>query len=74
MKKNIHPAYDAVTIQCACGNVMETRSTLKGRVQVDLCSSCHPFFTGKQKFVDTTGRIDRFEKKFGAQLSAKKNK
>ena len=74
MKKNIHPAYQATTVQCACGNIMETRSTLKERLQVDICSACHPFFTGKQRFVDVAGRIDRFEKKFGAQLAARKKK
>ena len=64
MKKDIHPAYSNVTIQCACGNTIETRSTLKERVQVEICSACHPFFTGKQRFVDTAGRIERFNKKF----------
>ncbi len=65
MKKQTHPEYGPVTFQCACGNVIESKSTLKGTVQIDLCSSCHPFFTGKQKFIDTAGRIDRFKKKFG---------
>ena len=64
MKKDIHPTYNNVTIQCACGNTIETRSTLKERVQVEICSACHPFFTGKQRFVDTAGRIERFNKKF----------
>ncbi len=64
MKKEGHPQYQNVSIRCACGNVIETRSTLKGVVQVDLCSSCHPFFTGTQKLIDTAGRIDRFKKKF----------
>lgn len=65
MKKGIHPNYQAASIRCACGNVIETRSTVKDIIQVDLCSACHPFFTGKQKFIDTAGRIDRFKKKFG---------
>ncbi len=64
MKKDIHPAYGTCTIQCACGSTIETRSTLKERVQVEICSQCHPFFTGKQRFVDTAGRIERFNKKF----------
>lgn len=63
MKKDIHPKYQACTIQCACGNTITTRSVL-ARVQVDVCSACHPFFTGKQKLLDTAGRIDRFKKKF----------
>ena len=68
MKDGIHPQYGPVTIQCACGNVMETRSSLKGTIQVDICSACHPFFTGKQKLIDTAGRIDRFKKKFGDKV------
>ena len=70
MKKTIHPAYAATTIQCACGNTIETRSTVPGRIQVDLCSACHPFFSGKQKLMDTAGRIDRFKKKFGGKIAA----
>jgi large subunit ribosomal protein L31 len=64
MKKGIHPKYEPTSITCACGNVIETRSTVKD-VQVEICSACHPFFTGKQKLVDTAGRIDRFRKKYG---------
>lgn len=64
MKKGIHPAYEPTTIKCACGNVIETRSTAKD-IQVEICSACHPFFTGKQKLVDTAGRIDRFRRKYG---------
>jgi large subunit ribosomal protein L31 len=71
MKKDIHPEYSAVTFQCACGNTIQTRSTLKGVVQVEICSSCHPFFTGKQKLMDTAGRIDRFKKKFGSKIAQK---
>ncbi|GAB1432651.1 50S ribosomal protein L31 [Spirochaetota bacterium] len=63
MKSGIHPKYEATTITCACGNVIETRSTVKN-IQVEICSACHPFFTGKQKLVDTAGRIDRFRKKY----------
>jgi large subunit ribosomal protein L31 len=63
MKEKIHPKYEMTTITCACGNVIETRSTLKD-IKVEICSSCHPFFTGKQKLVDTAGRIERFRKKY----------
>ena len=72
MKQNTHPEYGATTIRCACGNVIETKSTVKGTVQVDVCSSCHPFFTGKQKIMDTAGRIDRFKKKFGDKVAHQK--
>jgi len=71
MKKEGHPSYADATIYCACGNVIQTRST-KQKIQVDICSACHPFFTGKQKLVDTAGRIDRFKKKYGEHVSAKK--
>ncbi len=64
MKENLHPKYEATTIRCACGNVIETRSTSKD-ISVEICSKCHPFFTGKQKVVDTGGRVDRFKKRFG---------
>jgi large subunit ribosomal protein L31 len=64
MKSGIHPKYEMTTITCACGNVIETRSTVKN-IQVEICSACHPFFTGKQKLVDTAGRIERFNKKYG---------
>ena len=69
MKDTIHPEYGAASIRCACGNVIETRSTVKGTIQVDICSSCHPFFTGQQKLMDTAGRIDRFKKKFGTRVA-----
>ena len=64
MKKDIHPNFEETTITCACGNVMHTRST-KNDIKVDICSKCHPFFTGKQKLVDTGGRVDRFKKRYG---------
>jgi large subunit ribosomal protein L31 len=64
MREGIHPKYEATTITCACGNVIETRSTVKN-IQVEICSACHPFFTGKQKLVDTAGRIERFNRKYG---------
>ena len=63
MKKDIHPSFEKATITCACGNVIETRST-KGDLKVEICSKCHPFFTGKQILVDTGGRVDRFKKRF----------
>lgn len=63
MKKDLHPAYELTKITCACGNVIETRSTVKN-IDVEICSACHPFFTGKQKLVDTAGRIERFNKRF----------
>ena len=63
MKQGIHPNYKQTTIRCACGNVIETGST-KENIVVDVCSKCHPFFTGKQKLVDTGGRVDRFKKRF----------
>ena len=63
MKAGIHPAYEEVTVTCACGNAFKTRSTHKGDIRVEICSNCHPFFTGRQKLVDTEGRVDRFQKK-----------
>jgi len=63
MKAKIHPKYEKTTITCACGNTIETRSTSKD-IKVEICSACHPFFTGKQKLVDTAGRIERFRKKY----------
>ena len=63
MKKDIHPKYEETTIRCACGNVIETGST-RDNISVEICSNCHPFFTGKQKLVDTAGRIERFRKKY----------
>jgi large subunit ribosomal protein L31 len=71
MKKDIHPKYGPSTIQCSCGNVIETRSVMP-RMQVDICSSCHPFYTGKQKILDTAGRIDRFKKKFQDRVAVNK--
>jgi large subunit ribosomal protein L31 len=68
MKKKTHPKYETTTITCLCGNVIETRSTLKD-IHVEICSSCHPFFTGKQKLVDSTGRVERFRKKYNYQDS-----
>jgi large subunit ribosomal protein L31 len=69
-KKGIHPVYKPSTITCACGSVVETYST-RGTFTVDICSACHPFYTGKQKFVDAAGRIERFQKKYAAGQAAK---
>ena len=63
MRKGIHPKYEDTTITCACGSVIETRSTVKD-LKVEICSQCHPFFTGKQKLVDTAGRVERFKRKY----------
>lgn len=64
MKAKIHPNYDMTTITCACGNIIQTRSTAKD-IKVEICSNCHPFFTGKQKLLDTAGRVERFIQKYG---------
>jgi large subunit ribosomal protein L31 len=69
MKEGIHPKYVAARVVCACGNIIETRSTVS-EVHVEICSACHPFFTGKQKLVDTAGRIERFRRKYRVQPKA----
>ena len=69
MKQGIHPKYHEVTARCACGNTFKTRST-KPELHLEICSACHPFFTGRQKLIDTEGRVERFTKKFGAQTVA----
>ena len=66
MKAGIHPNYEQTTIRCACGAVYNTGSTKKN-ITVEICANCHPFYTGKQKLVDTGGRVDRFKKRFGLQ-------
>ncbi len=63
-KEKIHPSYNPIKVQCACGTVFETRSTHKGDIHVEICSACHPFFTGKQKLIDTAGRVERFRRKY----------
>jgi len=65
MKADIHPNYDAVSVTCSCGNSFETRSTAGKALSIEVCSQCHPFFTGKQKIVDTAGRVDKFRQKYG---------
>ncbi|RMH68567.1 MAG: 50S ribosomal protein L31 [Gemmatimonadetes bacterium] len=64
MKPNIHPNYQEATVTCACGHTFKTRSTA-AEIRVEICSECHPFFTGKQKLVDTAGRVDKFRKRYG---------
>src|SRR5258706_16198682 len=71
MKAAIHPAYNEIRVQCACGNAFTTRSTHRGDIHVEICSSCHPFFTGKQKLMDTAGRGERFRRKYGRARGAK---
>ncbi|MBK9128050.1 MAG: 50S ribosomal protein L31 [Phycisphaerales bacterium] len=71
MKPKIHPEYHQVEVKCACGNTFTTGSTNR-EIKVDICSACHPFYTGKQKFVDAAGRVERFQKKFGGQYFAGK--
>ncbi|HCE38580.1 MAG: 50S ribosomal protein L31 [Alcanivorax sp.] len=71
MKPEIHPDYQDVSITCSCGNVIETRSTLSGTYEVDVCSACHPFYTGKQKQAESGGQIDKFKQRFGMMRSGK---
>ena len=68
VKEGIHPKYQEVEVRCACGNTFKTRST-KPELHLEICSACHPFFTGRQKLIDTEGRVERFTKKFGVQTS-----
>jgi large subunit ribosomal protein L31 len=65
MKPDIHPGYGDLKAHCSCGNVIETRSTHVGDLHLDVCSACHPFYTGKQKIVDSGGRVERFRRRFG---------
>jgi large subunit ribosomal protein L31 len=70
MKQDIHPKYQAVTVSCACGNSWETRSTADS-IHVEICSACHPYFTGKQKLVDTAGRVERFRQRYAGGTAGK---
>ena len=70
MKADIHPKYALITVTCTCGNTFQTRSTLGEDLQVEVCSSCHPFYTGKQKIVDTGGRVDKFRRRYGMTKSS----
>ena len=72
MKAKIHPKYQKATVSCACGNSFETRSTMK-EIKVEICSACHPFFTGKQKLVDTAGRVERYMRKYNLVDKDKKS-
>ncbi len=67
MKQGIHPRYTKTNVSCVCGNSFETRTTAGDEIRVEICSSCHPFFTGKQKLVDTAGRVERFMRKYGLE-------
>jgi large subunit ribosomal protein L31 len=73
VKAKIHPKYFETTITCACGNVIHTRSTVKD-IRVEICSACHPFFTGKQKLIDTAGRVERFRRKYGSKQKEEESK
>ena len=71
MKTGLHPTYQAATITCACGSVLTTRST-RSEIRIEICSACHPFFTGTQKIVDTEGRVERFRKKYAKKPTARR--
>ena len=74
MKENTHPNYTEITVSCSCGNSFLTRSTVGKDLQIEVCSNCHPFYTGKQKLMDTAGRVEAFNKRFAKRTIAKKNK
>ena len=67
MKTDIHPAYEEIKVTCSCGNTFNTRSTHSGDLHIEVCSECHPFYTGQQKILDTAGRVDKFRRKYGMQ-------
>lgn len=71
MKEGIHPNYQVMVAKCSCGNVINTRSVRGGEMNLDVCSACHPFYTGKQKMIDAGGRVDRFNKRFGNRTISK---
>jgi len=71
MKRDIHPEYKEITVSCACGNKFKTRSATCKDIQIDICSACHPFYTGKQKYVDTAGRVEKFQRKYGGDYFRK---
>ena len=70
MKSGIHPEYGLSTVTCACGEVFQTRSAKGSAIHIDICSKCHPFFTGKQKYIDTAGRVERFQRKYKKKSNA----
>jgi|TARA_B100001750_G_scaffold128740_1_gene102289 large subunit ribosomal protein L31 len=67
VKKDIHPTYNEITVTCSCGNTFQTKSTLKEDLSIEVCSACHPFYTGQQKIVDTAGRVDKFRQRYGTK-------
>ncbi len=69
MKQGIHPEYKEINVHCACGSAFTTRSTRKDDLNLEICSACHPFFTGKQKLIDTAGRVDRFNRRYGKKTT-----
>lgn len=69
MKADIHPEYNDIKVTCSCGNTFSTRSTLNKELHIEVCSKCHPFYTGKQKILDTGGRVDKFRRKYGMSAS-----
>lgn len=69
MKADIHPDYQEITVTCSCGNEFKTRSTMSKSLNIEVCSICHPFYTGKQKIVDTAGRVEKFRQKYGTQIT-----
>ena len=74
MRQDIHPEYFSIKASCSCGNVILIKSTLKEDISLEVCSSCHPFYTGKQKLIDTGGRLEKFEKRFGKKIEVKEEK
>jgi large subunit ribosomal protein L31 len=70
MKSDIHPDYNEIEVTCSCGNVFKTKSTMKKALHIEVCSACHPFYTGKQKIIDTAGRVEKFNKKYGSMHKA----
>jgi large subunit ribosomal protein L31 len=70
MKKSIHPQYSEIQVSCSCGNVFATRSTVNKPLHVEVCAACHPFYTGKQKIVDTAGRVEKFRQRYGSKTAA----
>ncbi|MDR1368444.1 MAG: 50S ribosomal protein L31 [Candidatus Accumulibacter sp.] len=66
MKPDIHPQYNEIEVTCSCGNIFKTRSTIAKPLHVEVCAACHPFYTGKQKIIDTAGRVEKFNRKYGA--------
>ncbi|MCK5523932.1 MAG: 50S ribosomal protein L31 [Thiomargarita sp.] len=66
MKAKVHPSYHDIAVTCSCGNTFKTRSTISNDLRIEVCSACHPFYTGKQKIIDTAGRVDKFRRRYGA--------